>query len=238
MTRSCLVSFGFVSLKRLQVRLFPGRSVRDDTSDPSRQTGNREATDGPRDPRFREVTNKRKRHVRVMFQIGPSLSEGSRSVSLHDASPDRRDTFPPRQTGDRGTTDGPRDPKFGEITNEGKRHARVWFRLVSLHLRGPRSVSFQEGPSGTTRPTSLGRGDARRQPTARGTPDLGISQTRVNDTSVPCFESFRLSRKVPGPSLSQKLRPSKPDGHPTVNGRRQANREPERPQILRGDKRG
>ena len=60
MTCSCCVVFGFVFLERLQVRLFPGRSVRDDASDPSRKRGRTETTDGPNNPRFREATNKGK----------------------------------------------------------------------------------------------------------------------------------------------------------------------------------
>ena len=48
-------SFIFVAFERFQVRLFPGRSVRDGTIDPSRKRVRTEMTDGPRDSRFKEV---------------------------------------------------------------------------------------------------------------------------------------------------------------------------------------
>ena len=131
----------------------------------------------------------------LRFRLRPSLS------------PSLPETPPPRQTDDREATDGPKDPRFGEVTNEGKRHARVWFRLVSSLSKGSRSVSFQEGPSETTRPTRLGKEDAQRQPTVQTTPDSERRQTRVNDTLVLCFVCFRCSRKVPGPSLSWEVSP-------------------------------
>ena len=67
MTCSCCVVFGFVFLERLQVRLFPRRSFRDDASDPSRQPDDREMTEGPDDPRFEEVVDEGKQHACVVF---------------------------------------------------------------------------------------------------------------------------------------------------------------------------
>ena len=129
---------------------------------------------------------------------------------------------------DREATDGPKDTRFGEVTNKGKRHARVLFCLVRLLSKGCRSISFQEGPSETTRPTRLGKRTTGKQPTVQKTPDLERLQTRVNDTSVSCFKSVRLSQKAPGPSLSTTLPPtdgtrSHPgkratEGRPTVRG--------------------
>ena len=60
MTCLCMVSFGFVAFEGFRVRLSLGRSVRDDASDPSRKRGHTEATDGPDDPRFGDITNEGK----------------------------------------------------------------------------------------------------------------------------------------------------------------------------------
>ena len=142
----------------------------------------------------------------LRFRLRPSLS------------PSLPETPPPRQTDDREATDGPKDPRFGEITNKGKRHARVSFGSVRSLSKGCRSVSFQEGPSETTRPTRLGKRATERQPTVQKTPDSRKRQTRVNGMPVSSFKSVRLSQRAPGPSLSATLPPT--DGTRSHPGKR------------------
>ena len=135
-------------------------------------------------------------------------------------------------------TDGPNNTQIEENTNKGKRHVRAKFQIVPSLSHRSASVSLRLSHRlSRTRPRP-GKWATEGQPITRQTPDSRRLQTRVNDTSVPSFVPFRLSRGVPGPSHSVSPRHAPRHAPTPVNGRQRSNRRSKQPQIQRGYKRG
>ena len=135
-------------------------------------------------------------------------------------------------------TDGPTNTQFEENTNKGKRHVRAKFQIIPSLSHRSASVSLRLSLRlSQTRPHPS-KWATEGQPITRQTPDSRRSQTRVNDTSVPSFESFRLSRGVPGPSHSVSPRHAPRHAPTPVNGRQRDDGRSEGPQIWRDHKRG